>query len=328
MRVVQDSGSLMYEDLSSQSVLHHVLPTRREAIGLLNSFVAHKECAQLCPIADHDKGHFDTQTERNCGFCWCCWQEVEQFELSFCCHRTGQSSFRRLDEECEWPTKWRHDVSGLQAHLNSPKKLTKIGHVPACTVQNTLLLQFMSTHDLYRNEASSTKPLVLHSRDSEKNDNSTQPSNVSSTKCLLPQRDKLLFFCSVHHCSSELPLVANDAFRAQWLDFHVEMFNFTFFGCNFALLHTVNASQLHLTVWQVLQQCVNDKSSEKGENFFHWSCFSLKFCSWDFRFSSPPQANERLSSSSCMVHKFGCEKKTRNVIQAWRHRMPLCWLEM
>ena len=54
----------MYEDLSSQSVLHHVLSTRREAIGLRNSFVAHKECAQLCPIADHDEGHFDLKDPR------------------------------------------------------------------------------------------------------------------------------------------------------------------------------------------------------------------------------------------------------------------------
>ena len=53
-----------YEDLSSQSVLHHVLPTGIEAIGLHNSFVAQKECAQLCPIADHDKGHFDLKDPR------------------------------------------------------------------------------------------------------------------------------------------------------------------------------------------------------------------------------------------------------------------------
>ena len=55
---------LLYEDLSSQSVLHHVLPTGIEAIGLHNSFVAQKECAQLCPIADHDKGHFDLKDPR------------------------------------------------------------------------------------------------------------------------------------------------------------------------------------------------------------------------------------------------------------------------
>ncbi len=46
------------EDVSSQSV-HHVLLTGRKAFSLRNSFVTHKECAQLCPIADHDKGHFD-----------------------------------------------------------------------------------------------------------------------------------------------------------------------------------------------------------------------------------------------------------------------------
>ncbi len=48
-----------YEGLSSQSVNDHVLPPRDEAFSVCNSFVTHKECAQLCPIADHDKSHFD-----------------------------------------------------------------------------------------------------------------------------------------------------------------------------------------------------------------------------------------------------------------------------
>ncbi len=45
---------LQYEDVSSQSVNDHVLPTRDEAFRLCNSFVAHKERAQPCPIDDHD----------------------------------------------------------------------------------------------------------------------------------------------------------------------------------------------------------------------------------------------------------------------------------